>query len=160
MRKLALGIATVWLLLVALIVAAAFPATARAAEIPSSVSGDYVGGGWSCRVLAYAHPAGIPSTVVEYHCTDPESIQRLGGRTWWGCPVTGVYAERLWPWWTSTVLAAPPDAHLTITSTYPGGMSVVINGRLVQFSLAQPIASPAPYPGCGGKAPGRWVLGP
>ena len=52
MRKLALGI-------VALICVAALPATARAADIPSSASGDYVGGGgtadsWPTRIRCTA----------------------------------------------------------------------------------------------------------
>jgi len=119
--------------------------SAVAAEIPSSVSGDYVGGGWSCRVLAYAHPAGLPSTVIEYHCTDPQSIQRLGARTWWGCPVVGAYSERLWPWWTSTVLSAPPDSYLTITAIVGDTLHTVIDGQPVQLSLAQTVQSPAPF---------------
>lgn len=149
MRKMLMSVGFMWLLSVAVVFFGACSHQAHAGTpIASSASGDYVGGGWSCRLLAYAHPNGFPSTVVEYHCTDPQSIQRLGARTWWGCPVTGAYAERLWPWWTSTVLAAPPDAYLTIVGMYPGGLSVVIDGQQLQLSLAQAIPSPAPF-ACG-----------
>ncbi len=150
MRKLALGIATVWLLLVALIVVAAFPATARAADIPSSVSGDYVGGGWSCRLLAYAGPLGFPSTVTEYRCTDPQTNQMYAARTWWGCPVTQAYPEVLYPWWT-LITTAPPNVSMTVAAVAQGTLTLVFDGVPVVMSLVQAIPSPAPY-ACGQTA--------
>lgn len=138
MRKLALGI-------VALICVAALPATARAADIPSSASGDYVGGGWHCRLLAYAHPVyGYPSTVTEYRCTDPQTNQRYAARTWWGCPVTQAYPEVLYPWWT-LVLAPPPNVSMMVASVSPATLTLTFDGVPVVMSLAQSIQSPAPY---------------
>jgi len=51
MRKLATTIAVVWLLTVALICAAAFSSTARAAEIPSTASGAYSTPNGRCDVV-------------------------------------------------------------------------------------------------------------
>lgn len=146
MRKMLMSVGFMWLLSVAVVFFGACSHQAHAGTpIASSASGDYVGGGWSCRLLAYAHPNGFPSTVVEYHCTDPQSIQRLGGRTWWGCPTTQTYPERLWPWWTSTVLASPPDVTMNIVGLTPASLTVTFDGALVVMSLAQSISSPAPY---------------
>lgn len=119
--------------------------SAVAADIPSSASGDYVGGGWHCRLLAYAHPVyGYPSTVTEYRCTDPQTNQRYAARTWWGCPVTQAYPEVLYPWWT-LVLAPPPNVSMMVASVSPATLTLTFDGVPVVMSLAQSIQSPAPY---------------
>jgi len=127
----------------------------HAAPIPSSVSADYVGGGWSCRILVYARDGGYPFTMVEYLCTDPQSVQRLGGRSWFGCPVTSAYTDRLYPWWTSTGLAVPPDTAIMITGFDAGGVNVLIDGQPVRMTTAQPIPSPAAF-ACPSSAPLRF----
>lgn len=131
--------------LAAVLMLCACSQSAVAADIPSSASGDYVGGGWHCRLLAYAHPVyGYPSTVTEYRCTDPQTNQRYAARTWWGCPVTQAYPEVLYPWWT-LVLAPPPNVSMMVASVSPATLTLTFDGVPVVMSLAQSIQSPAPY---------------
>ena len=138
MRKL--FVATIICLALALC-ACSLPASAT--NLPSEATADYAGGEWSCRVLAYAHPAGLPSTVVELMCTDGESLQRRGSGTHHGCP--GDFTYTLYPWWTRTVSPAPPPTAFRIVAYDGASLTVEIDGQTVVMSRTQAIPSPAPY---------------
>lgn len=125
--------------ILALVVATIVPA----ASIPSTATGDYVGDGWSCRLLAYQHPDGPIGTVLELQCTDAESVQRQGLVTHWGCPFLG-HANRLYPWWTNP-LTAPPDVYMSIVEAGPSGLVALVDGQPIQLWRVQALPSPAPY---------------
>lgn len=102
MRKLALGIATVWLLVVALIVAGAF--AARAAEIPSAASGEYLTPAGRCAVVFSRF--GADHVNVDIACP---GILGVGddGRVW----CAGVCSHSTAFAWRSACIGAPGVAY-------------------------------------------------
>ena len=52
-------------------------AVASAADIPSSATGDYTGGGYACRIVAQAVPS-AGQNGLEVRCTRPNSEQTIG----------------------------------------------------------------------------------
>lgn len=164
MRKLALGIAIVWLLIVALIVAATFPAMARAAEIPSAASGAYAAPDRLCRVvlsraganhidvdLLCVTDAGLPtSTLVRVEawagrCVGSQytaNVFALSGSS----PLAGFVALDAFTGAGLQVRRAPDPATL-----YNGG------GAAETWTLVRALQSPAPYT-CG-KRPGSGQFG-
>lgn len=132
------------LLAVALGILAGCSQTASATDIPSNASGDYVGDGWNCRVLAYQHPQSALNNVIEWQCSDASNVQRLGASTWYGCPQTG----------TTLYLAGSHVAPVQpVLSAYQQGqITLAIGAPLVEVVLltrVQTLPSPRPYLGCG-----------
>lgn len=123
-------------------------ASAQAVDIPSEASGDYVGNGWACRVLAFATTQ-APDThrTLEFQCVGPDNRQRIGAPVSLGCPGAAVVPLYAQPGTPTAV------RNLTISSYTPGAMLVFIDGATVGLLRVQPVASPAPYSGCGASAP-------
>lgn len=165
MRKLALGIATVWLLLVALICVAALPATARAAEIPSAASGAYVAPDRLCRVVLSR--AGANHIDVDLLCvTDAgvpmSSVTRI--EAWNGRCVGSLYTTYVF-----AVSGASPMAGFVALDAFTGlalqvrraadpGTLYNGGGAAETWTLVRSLPSPAPYT-CG-KRPGGGRFGP
>lgn len=116
-------------------------------RLDSSASGDYVGNGWNCRLLAYIHPTSAAHRVLEFQCTGPDNRQRLALSTVYGCP--GGQPIPLTPYGGG---AAPV---LILTGSQPGILSATIDGAPVTLGLAQVVASPAPYSGCAAAQAGK-----
>ncbi len=119
----------------------ALPAVAD--DIPSTVTGDYVGGGWNCRVIAYESSA--VTNTIELQCTGPDNRPRITAVTWGGCPQTGSQSYTLYPW--PGVATGTPV--LRIDSVGDQQIGTTIDGLPVYLALSQPLPSPSPYPGCG-----------
>lgn len=118
---------------------AAFAST----PIPSEASGDYVGGGWTCRLTAYQHPTAPLNNVIEFRCTDPQDVQRVGSATWYYCPSTDTTL-----YWAAWGGAAPIQPYLAGYAA--GGFTLNVPGSgAVVFRKVQDTPSPRPYVGCG-----------
>lgn len=180
MRKLALGIATVWLLLVALIVVAAFPAIARAADIPSSVSGTYAGSGvtagWSCEIRAFQVFDGLGGSAraLSAQCQTPEGHRSGAISTADPCPTEALQP----PLPIVPILPATPGGtwgpgtpKLSILAYLPATPQCALGQIRVQITTAtshltgpglpgpeslmcrtQIVVPSAPYTGCGEPA--------
>jgi hypothetical protein len=179
MRKLATTIAVAWLLIVALICAAAFSSTARAADIPSSVSGTYAGSGetagWTCEIRAFQVFDGLggSSRALSADCQTP-SGRRAGAITTANACVTDQtqpplvrYGDACGP---APLLCTPPGTpKLSIGSYSPATTQCALGEIRVRITSAvDPVTLPgispgpesvmcrtqivvptAPYPGCG-----------
>lgn len=120
---------------------------ASAADIPSNASGDYVGGGWSCRVLAYNLVPG--SNVLDLTCTDAGNEVRVGQAVAYGCPQSAI---------GTNIPLAPifPGAATTmvnVASYAPYQFTLAIGATVIELDRVQTIASPRPYAGCGTSTP-------
>lgn len=112
-------------------------------QIPSSASGDYVGNGWNCRVLAYA-TAAAPAThrTLELQCSGPDNRPRLAAAVSLGCP--GGAPIALTP--QAGVPTSTPVFRLIAYAS--DQITATIDGLTVYLERAQTLASPAPYAGC------------
>jgi len=120
-------------------------------SLPSSASGDYVGGGWSCRVILSLGTPSPPATIrrLELQCNGPDLRQYLAVAQTNGCPGGAPYPMR--PYSAETIVST-----VNFTSHAEGTLAATINttGRAVSVVMTrvQAIASPAPYAGCGSVA--------
>lgn len=93
MRKLAtFALALATLLLCAIVPLVLFAGAARAADLPSELSGTYAGSGslagWECEIRAYAlQPSGLQTHVLAADCAPPDGPRAAGAvSTWDRCP--------------------------------------------------------------------------
>lgn len=117
---------------------------ASAADIPSNASGDYVGDGWSCRILAYAHQS-PGSNILDLTCTGADNETRVGALTVYGCPqaAIGTVAQ------LAPVNRGAAAVSATIASYAPYQFAFTIGSQTIELDRVQVIASPRPYAGCG-----------
>lgn len=176
MRKLAIGIATVWLLIVA-VIGFGFASAARAADIPASVSGTYAGSGatagWSCEIRAFQVFDGLGGSAraLSAQCQTPEGYRAGTISTSDPCPTEAWQP----PLPIVPVLPATPGGtwgpgtpKLSILAYSPATPQCALGQIRVQITTAtahltgpglpgpeslmcrtQIVASSAPYPGCG-----------
>ncbi len=149
MRRLALAIATLWLLAVAVI---GFSAVANAAPIPSGASGVYIAPDRVCRIVFsryQTHWIQLDLACLPFNAGQTtHSLTTLwapGG----ACPVESI-AWNFNPW--------PPGAvreYVSIRAVLPDRLEMMVgtdvnavsNGAATPqtWLLVQPVASPAPY---------------
>lgn len=162
---------------VALICAAAFPGVARAAEIPSSVSGTYAGSGvtagWSCEIRAFQVFDGLGGSAraLSAQCQTPEGVRSGTLSTSDPCPTEQLQP----PLPIIPILPATPGGSwgpgtpkLSIRAYQSSTPQCALGQILVQITTAtshltgpglpgpeslmcrtQIVVPAAPYPGCG-----------
>lgn len=138
--------ATFLLLLACAIGIAGCSQSASAADIPSNASGDYIGDGWNCRVLAYElSPGAYPSRALDLTCTDGNNETRVGVAVAYGCPQAAPGTSvHLAPF---TNGAAAVVANVAAYQT--NQLTLIVAGIPYLLDRAQEITSPHAYPGCG-----------
>lgn len=135
--------------------------------IPSEATGLYVGGGWTCTVLAYTRqlnrPGGLPSIPapsLEWDCNNSTNryVGYVASADGSACPQRG--------WWGYLLGFQPPwgpKGELSIVGySFASPGSVVFEFRLypnalpqqIELTRVQTVPSPAPY-SCNTTAPKR-----
>ena len=174
MRKLAtyaLSIAT--LLLVVIIPLMIMVSAARAADLPSDLTGTYAGSGslagWTCEIRAYAlQPSGLTTRVLSADCAPPAAARIAGAVAIWDqCPTTDATQP---PLVAACPIGTPRDQCPVLTPSTPrlsvvsyspsttqctlGEITVSVGGSPPATMCRTQIIVPTfPYPGCGAPAP-------
>lgn len=119
---------------------------ANAADIPSNASGDYIGDGWNCRVLAYELvPGAYPSRALDLTCTDGANETRVGVAVAYGCPQAAPGTSvRLAPFTSGAAAVVANVAAYQVNQ-----LTLIVAGIPYLLDRAQEITSPHAYPGCG-----------
>lgn len=125
-------------------------------EVPSSVTGDYVGGGWACRFVAELQKDERRGILLR--CTLPTNAQATSVSTsvqcpdeWLLLPVTE-QDQRVRVW--LRVIGVDHGVSLTLkVGAYDELM--LGGGQFLTMYLAQPLVPGRPYQGCGATARGR-----
>lgn len=144
------------------ILALSFQAFAN--DLPSEMSGTYVGGGplagWQCDIRAYAlQPSGLQSHVLAVDCGTPAG--RAGGAVsvWDQCPSAERTPVPLVPYGSPGLTPTTPRmailSYTTATAGCPLGEILVNVGDSPAYSMCriQIIIPTYPYPGCGAPSP-------
>lgn len=135
-----------FVLILGCLIACGLANIASAADIPSNASGDYIGDGWNCRVLAYElSPGAYPSRALDLTCTDGNNETRVGVAVAYGCPQAAPG--------TSVPLApirpGVPAVVANVAAYQTNQLTLIVAGVPYLLDRAQEVASPRPYAGCG-----------
>lgn len=142
--------------------------SALAADLPSDLTGTYVGvgalSGWQCEIRAFAlqPPTGLQSHVLSADCATPAGRASGAISTWDTCPSAEATPVPLVPWsCQSAICLFPSTPRMAVLSYSPAtaqcalGQIVVTvgTGPATVMCRTQIIVPTYPYQGCGAVAP-------